>query len=270
MRFKAHFSVGQALQGGYPLAEKQIPRLRPRVGEVQIRCGGPSAGKSSDAYTLVPALAGQGRVMFGYTSGNADDYASGMHLHRFGPFRNDDGNVHLVPCTTTVKYLALSVYKMIVTACVVGVAPPLAAVIDDVDQLVFASTGPGDPRHPEAVARFLRALACLDLLTIGEMAGTAWEDYSGETVPPLPGLGLAVVAYTTTRDDLPDADFGTDADVVVRLRHLRPYAGDPEQTTPNASMTVWSRHDPDVSPVVGMVLGKLAYRQRPTWSDLHG
>ena len=197
-----------ALPGGYPRAEA-VAAIAPTVGHLQLRLGGPGAGKTADAAVLVPALARTGVTL--YASGHHDRV--GTIVRTFGlTGENTDvsGNVRIIgpteeaPDPVDLRAIVVLLYKEILRAVRKDAPLPAALVVDDVAYVgLKLATRPTSPTVAQRmIADLLVAIAWCDLARIGELVGLTYEQWSGEPAPDLTDCGITVVGYCTIRPSL--------------------------------------------------------------------
>jgi hypothetical protein len=221
-------AVGAELSAGHPRAEG-ICAIRPTAGHVQVRAAATGHGKSANSYTVVPALARTGVVLFAHTEETTGDKVRAMGLNRTGRNTAVAGNVRIGYVATSPAAVAVLLYKAISTAVRQGTGLPAALVVDIANHLLWDNIGRDTDEQDKATVALLDAIAVLDLDTIARLTGVSYEQWANEPVPDLSGNGVAVIAYVlnplTPGDRVPH-QFLTGAASVLLLRRDRA-AGNP-------------------------------------------
>lgn len=188
--------LGAELAAGYPLAESRIA-LRPVVGELQLRLAAVGHGKSADAYTLVPALARHGVVLFAHTDGSTGSQVRALGLTGAGPNTDIAGSVRITRVLSAQR-IAVLLYRAVNATARTGGQLPVALVVDEINQIMWDNADA--PTYHDALTRtsqLLLAIAMLDLEQVGNLVGLPYATWAGAPAPDLSGRGIAVIGYAT-------------------------------------------------------------------------
>jgi hypothetical protein len=179
--------------GGYPATTTKVPMLAPKLGQVQVRLAATGHGKTSDSYSVVPALAASGPVLFLHTEEETVDKLTALNIFPGRPNAHVAANVQVRKTLPfSVADLVTTVFRTMKASLRTGRPLPVALVIDYVDGFHQFST----VESARQTFDLLGALARFDIAAVSEMTGVMYDDRPGARIPELEGAEMAVIAYS--------------------------------------------------------------------------